>query len=141
MIRIKETCEKAKAAFVAIIHLNKQSQLSSVQRMLGAASMAGVCRGSWEFSIDKDDKKLRRMAFGKGNLGPNTKGLYYRIVGAPVDMEDGKPPADIGKVEWGEPLEQSADEVAASDKAKAGRPETPEVAKVREFVMSRLAGG
>jgi hypothetical protein len=117
MEALKEVCGKLRVAIVGIIHLNKKSELKSVQRVSGAGAIGNVTRCVWMFSQDPEDKNEYYMSKGKGNLIPReVKGLKYTTVGVPITFSNGKP-GTMFKVDWLGEHDMNADEVDRKDKA------------------------
>jgi hypothetical protein len=118
MEAINHACEKSGAAFVAVIHHNKRSDVDALQKILGASSVAGVSRAAWGFSRDPEDKEILRMSRIKGNLSKKRTGMKYKIVDKALRMFDGTE-STLPVIEWAGECDEDADQLIAQDREKA----------------------
>ena len=117
MEAINRACENSGAAFVAVIHHNKRTDVDALQKILGASSVAGVSRAAWGFSRDPEDKELLRMSRIKGNLSKKRTGMKYHIIDKKLII--GGEETSLPLIEWAGECSEDADELQARDKETA----------------------
>ena len=104
-----------------------------LDRVTGSVAFGAVARVVLATVKAADPNAPRRLVRAKSNLGPDTGGFAYTLIGAPVPGHNFHAQA----VEWGEPLEGSARELMAIED-----PEGAATAAVRGAgVSGRHAGG
>jgi hypothetical protein len=140
---LEAVCNATGVTLIGVIHCNKRSDVSAVQKVLGASSVAGVARAIWNFSVDPDDKEECYMSLVKGNLSKNRKGMKYKKVGADLMQDDGVI-ANVPHVEWLGETEEDADDVLSKERAKAkdgGQDGFLKSDEATIFVLSELENG
>jgi AAA domain/Bifunctional DNA primase/polymerase, N-terminal len=135
---LSKICDEQRATLIAVMHQNKRSDVSAVQKVLGASSVAGSARTVWGFSRDPEDRELCHMSLVKNNLSAKRTGLDYRLMSKKVDVA-GEMIAHA-TVEWLGENELNADDLAAKEKeiAKDGGRQK-EKDKAAEFLVARFA--
>jgi len=124
------------ACFLAIVHHNKRNDVDAVQKILGAASVAGAVRAAWGFSRDPDNKQEFYMARVKNNLSKKLGGMKYKISETTV--------GDIVApyVEWLAEVDETANEIMDKEReAATGRRENRKIDMARLFLKNALAQG
>ena len=119
MDALSALCEKTKVTFVAVMHLNKRSDVGAIHKILGASSVAGSARVAWGFSPDPEDRELKHMSLIKNNISKQRSGLDYKIVTVEVDVN-----GEIvghGAVEWQGVNEMNADDQMQHTKEVRGQ--------------------
>ena len=125
-----------KACFLAVIHHNKRSDADAVQKILGAASVAGAVRAAWGFSRDPENDEEFIMARVKGNLSQKKTGLKYRIEEAEVGG------VKAPHIVWGSECEETANEVMDKEKeASSNRRENKHVSIAKAIIIEKLKNG
>jgi hypothetical protein len=140
MEAINRACENSGAAFVAVVHHNKRTDVDALQKILGASSVAGVSRAAWGFSRDPEDKETLRMSRIKGNLSKKRSGMKYHIADRTVPMADGSE-STLPFVEWAGECPEDADELQAQDREKSRNGEMTAVGKAKAWLKWRLKDG
>lgn len=124
------------ACFLAIVHHNKRNDVDAVQKILGAASVAGAVRAAWGFSRDPGNKEEFYMARVKNNLSKKLGGMKYKI--SETNIGDIVAP----HVEWLGEVDETANEVMDKEReAATGRRENRKIDMARLFLKSALAQG
>jgi putative DNA primase/helicase len=108
MDMLSRLCDELRITFLAVMHQNKRSDVSAVQKILGASSVAGSARTAWGFSRDPEDKTLCHMSLIKNNLSNQRSGMDYRTVG--VDVMAGGKMVNHPVIEWLGDNDLTADE-------------------------------
>ena len=122
-------------AVLGITHLSKNSSgREPLDRVTGSVAFGAVARVVLATVKAADPNAPRRLVRAKSNLGPDTGGFAYTLVGAPVRGHNFHAQA----VEWGEPLEGSARELMAIEDPEGGG-RAP--AEAERFLSEMLAGG
>jgi putative DNA primase/helicase len=135
---LSKICDEQRVTLIAVMHQNKRSDVSAVQKVLGASSVAGSARTVWGFSRDPEDRELCHMSLVKNNLSAKRTGLDYRLMSKKVDV--GGEMIAHATVEWLGENELNADDLAAKEKeiAKDGGRQK-EKDKAAEFLAARFA--
>jgi putative DNA primase/helicase len=122
-------------AVLGITHLSKNSSgREPLDRVTGSVAFGAVARIVLATVKAADPNAPRRLVRAKSNLGPDTGGFAYMLVGAPVPGHN----FHAQGVEWGEPLEGSARELMAiEDPEDGGRA----AAEAERFLSEMLASG
>ncbi len=122
-------------AVLGITHLSKNSSgREPLDRVTGSVAFGAVARVVLATVKAADPNAPRRLVRAKSNLGPDTGGFAYTLIGAPVPGHN----FHAQGVEWGEPLEGSARELMAiEDPEDGGRA----AAEAERFLSEMLAGG
>lgn len=108
MDKLSELCDRTKTTFVAVMHLNKRSDVSAIHKILGASSVAGSARTAWGFSRDPENKELNHMSLIKNNLTKERDGLDYKLV--TIDVEVGGEMVGHAAIQWIGKNKMTADE-------------------------------
>lgn len=103
MYPLKGLAEETGAAVLIVRHLNKGGG-KAVYRGIGSIGFTGAVRVSLAAGRMPDDPSRRAIACVKSNLGPEPKGLEYRI----------EPDGSTSRVWWGGEVEVSADDLLAA---------------------------
>ena len=124
-------------AVLGITHLSKNSSgREPLDRVTGSVAFGAVARVVLATVKAADPNAPRRLVRAKSNLGPDTGGFAYTLVGAPVPGHN----FHAQGVEWGEPLEGSARELMAIEDPEDGGRAAAE-AEAGRFLAEMLAGG
>lgn len=110
MDQLSAALQATKATVIGISHLNKKSDVGSIQKILGASSIPGVARAIWSFTKDTEDKNLRYMACAKLSLAETPKSLMFNIVSAEVEGTNGKK-SKTSRIDWKGDCEEDADDL------------------------------
>ncbi len=88
-------------------HLNKaQGKVDAMMRVMGSVAWVNAVRAAHMIAKDPNDPTRRLFVPMKNNLGPERKGLAFRI----------KPTADLATVEWIGEVDTTADEAMSQDR-------------------------
>lgn len=101
----KEMAERTGAAVVALRHLNKAGGGKAMYRGGGSIAIGGAARSVLMAGVHPEDDTTNVIAVTKTNLGPKPKAMTYKLVG---DLEH-----DCARIEWGDPVDIDADDLAA----------------------------
>jgi putative DNA primase/helicase len=122
-------------AVLGITHLSKNSSgREPLDRVTGSVAFGAVARVVLATVKAADPNAPRRLVRAKSNLGPDTGGFAYTLIGAPVPGHNFHAQA----VEWGEPLEGSARELMAIEDPEGAATAAVEA---QEFLADMLAAG
>lgn len=122
-------------AVLGITHLSKNSSgREPLDRVTGSVAFGAVARVVLATVKAADPNAPRRLVRAKSNLGPDTGGFAYTLIGAPVPGHNFHAQA----VEWGEPLEGSARELMAIEDPEGA---ATAAAEAQEFLADMLAAG
>jgi|SRR5579862_7057187 len=108
MDNLAKVCNETRCTFLAIMHQNKKTDVSAIQKILGASSVAGSARIAWGFGRDPEEKDTCHMSLIKNNLSKQRSGMDYKLVSKNV-LINGKQ-VEHPIVEWLGENELSADE-------------------------------
>jgi AAA domain/Bifunctional DNA primase/polymerase, N-terminal len=138
MDELSKVCDETRVTFVAVMHQNKRTDVSAVQKVLGASSVAGSARTVWGFSRDAEEKELCHMSLVKNNLSAKRSGLDYRLISKEVEVEGPMIPHPI--IEWAGENEATADELAAKERDIAKDGSRGKMAGMADaFLVSKFA--
>ncbi|MGO9087977.1 MAG: AAA family ATPase [Candidatus Sulfotelmatobacter sp.] len=138
MDALSALCEKTKVTFVAVMHLNKRSDVGAIHKILGASSVAGSARVAWGFSPDPEDRELKHMSLIKNNISKQRSGLDYKIVTVEVDVNGEM--VGHGAVEWQGVNEMNADDQMQHTKEVRGqKKEDRLIDKAMDFLRRKFA--
>lgn len=122
-------------AVLGITHLSKNSSgREPLDRVTGSVAFGAVARVVLATVKAADPDAPRRLVRAKSNLGPDTGGFAYTLIGAPVPGHN----FHAQGVEWGEPLEGSARELMAIEDPEGA---ATAAAEAQEFLADMLAAG
>lgn len=106
---LADLAERADVTFVLVAHLNKRSDVTALNKILGAVAMTGVARATWMFAQDAeaedDGEESYLMVRGKVNIAPKAPGIKFTV--SAKEIEGLKNPVPF--VVWGELTDISAD--------------------------------
>ena len=132
---LKRICEKTKVTLVGIVHDNKRSDVSAIQKIPGGSAVSGAARSALGFSRDPDNPNEYYMSMVKGNLSKKQTGLKYTIGEKEVDGI--KAPYIV----WGEEHDSTADDLLNAERDTNGRAQNKQITVAREFLPQALAKG
>jgi hypothetical protein len=97
-----------RVAVCLVTHVNKPqgAKVEAMARVVGGVAWVNAVRSALMFSKDPEDNARRLMVGMKNNLGPEEKGLSYRIV----------PTNGLARVEWLGTVETNADDAINGEK-------------------------
>jgi putative DNA primase/helicase len=142
---LKELADKCGVCIIAVMHLNKKTELDAIHRIGGAMAFVGVARMVWlcapkpAVEFEPDDFTMYMVKI-KGNIvTKKLRGLAYVTDAKMIRMEGGEDAVPF--VKWIGHVDQAANEIASPTKATgnrgAGRPALQTTAAVmwlREFL-------
>lgn len=135
MDALAKTFRDCGACFLAVVHHNKRSDVDAVQKILGAASVAGAVRAAWGFSRDPDNKEEFYMARVKGNLSKKLGGMKYRVIEKTVNG------IAAPCIDWLNETEETANEILDKERDTRGRKEEKQITLARAFLPVALENG
>jgi hypothetical protein len=98
---LKTLAAKHKVAIVFVTHVNKQGgQVDAIMRIIGSVAWVNAVRSAHMFAKDPEDPERRLMCPVKVNVGPEPKGIAYKLA------RNG----DMARVEWLGLVDTTADE-------------------------------
>ena len=110
---LKRICEKTKVTLIGIVHDNKQSDVSAIQKIPGGSAVAGAARSALGFSRDPDDRNQYFMSMVKGNLSKKQTGIKYTIGEQTVDG------ISAPHIVWGEEHDNTADDLLNAERGNS----------------------
>ena len=113
MDALSAVCRKTGVTLIGIIHDNKRSDVTAIQKIPGGSAVGGVARAAWGFSRDPDNKEDRYMSLVAGSLSKKETGIKYTIGEREVDGV--KAPYIV----WGEEHDSSADDLLRAERDNA----------------------
>jgi len=114
MDQLIKACDEMRVTFIAVMHLNKRSDVDAIHKILGASSVAGGARTAWGFSRDLEDDELCHMARIKNNLSKDRTGLDYKIASKEVELKGRM--VEHPCIEWLGINEATADDLIAKER-------------------------
>lgn len=113
-----EFCEKARIAFVGVVHVPKHQTNSAIEKVAGGSAVAASAKSAFMLSRDpdSDDKHHHVMTMVKWNYTGKTGGMKYSTVPATVDYKGET--FEVAKITWGETTDIIADDVLKAQNAK-----------------------
>ncbi|HET6249491.1 MAG TPA: AAA family ATPase [Tepidisphaeraceae bacterium] len=78
---LAELAAKYHVAIVLVTHLNKGGGGKALHRAMGSLAFVAAARAAWLVTADKADPRRRLLLPMKNNLGNDTSGLAYTIIG------------------------------------------------------------
>ena len=70
-------------AVLLVSHLNKATETRAIYRVSGSIAFAAIARTMLLVSRDPDESDCRHLVVAKNNVGRDSGGLRYRVVGRP----------------------------------------------------------
>jgi len=138
MDALSALCDKTKVTFVAVMHLNKRSDVGAIHKILGASSVAGSARVAWGFSPDPEDRELKHMSLIKNNISKQRSGLDYKITTVEVDVNGEM--VGHGGVEWQGVNEMNADDqMQHAKEVRSQKKEDRLIDKAMDFLRRKFA--
>jgi hypothetical protein len=135
MDALSALCKRTHTTIVGIVHDNKRSDVSAIQKIPGGSAVAGAARSALGFSRDPDNRNEYFMSMVKGNLSKKQSGIRYTIG---EKMVDGlKAPF----IMWGEEHDSTADELLNQERDTGSRKDNKQITAAREYLPSALAKG
>lgn len=107
---LKSWSAKHRLALIFNTHVNKGSgvKVEAMMRVMGSVAWVNAVRAAHMFARDPDDRDRRLFCGMKNNLGPEKRGLAYRLEAA----------GDLAKVQWLGEVDTTADEAVNQTKNK-----------------------
>ncbi|HUA14793.1 MAG TPA: AAA family ATPase [Verrucomicrobiae bacterium] len=109
MDSVVEMLQKSKATMIGICHLNKKSDVGSMQKILGASAIPAKARAIWGFTKDPEDKDVRYMACVKSSLAEAPNTLVFTIVSEEVPGKHAS--IKTSRIEWKGDSDEDADDI------------------------------
>jgi AAA domain len=98
-----------------LIHLNKGSGGTMLNRVMGSAAFGAVARAVLAVIDDPlpddDGQEYRLIGSVKNNVGQISHAIRYHMANAVVDTEDG--PTNVGHIRWGQTIPLTLQQAAA----------------------------
>jgi hypothetical protein len=135
MDALSSLCKRTRTTIVGIVHDNKRSDVSAIQKIPGGSAVAGAARSALGFSRDPDNRNEYFMSMVKGNLSKKQSGIRYTIGERTVDGL--KAPFII----WGEEHDATADELLTQERDTGSRKDNKQITMARDFLPVALANG
>ncbi len=115
---------KHQVALVVVLHMNKASDKSAIQRAMGSMAFPAAARAVYSVIKDKEQPGRRLLATVKCNGGPEPPTLAFRI-------------SETG-VEWEGPIDTTADEALSGT---AQNEERSDLKEAEDFLTDLLDDG
>lgn len=141
---LKTIAAEQGVTFILVAHLNKRSDVTALNRVLGAVAMTGVARSAWLFASDdeapEDGCDHGLMLHGKLNVGRRAKqSLKYtirtkRLAELPPDADE------VPHIEWNGESDMTADDALDTTSGKKSD-KTTKRSEAAAFLRMYLAGG
>ena len=117
LVPLADLASETGVTVVLVAHFNKRSDVSALNKIMGAVALPGVSRSAWMFaevSSDEDGEPSDRyhMLQGKLNVSKKKKGLEYTIGSKQILP---KPAEEIGFIVWGSETNVTADKAFNSN--------------------------
>ena len=131
---LKEWAEEHEIAVLIITHFKKGGTGRAIDQVMGSLAFTALSRSAWAFIEERDSdgevtgRKL--MAKIKQNIAEPVDALAYKLVG--VDLGNG---ITAPKVEWGDDVKGSADDLMGGTRSKA----SPKLSAAEVFLLRELA--
>jgi putative DNA primase/helicase len=136
MDKLAKILDSTDATFISIVHHNKRSDVSALEKILGSSSIVGSARAIWDFSRDPDDRDVRHMSLVKLNIDEEPGGMTYMIRTKEIGGIKG------AYVEWGEETTENADDILGRQREKGREQrEAPAIIAAKLFLKTHLAKG
>jgi RecA-family ATPase len=135
MDALSAVCNKTHVTVIGIVHDNKRSDVSAIQKIPGGSSVAGAARSAFGFSRDPDNQNEFYMALVKGNLSKKRTGLKYTIGEKTVGG------ISAPHIVWGEEHENTADDLLNAERDTGGRKDKKQIELAKDFLQQALASG
>jgi putative DNA primase/helicase len=134
---LSDLAAKHNTAMIGISHLTKACGSPALMRVSGSLAFVAAARAAFLVGADEQDKSRRLFVPMKNNIGPDDKGLAFRIESAIVETKAG--PLSTSRVVWDpEPVSETADEVLQSD---IGPQSGSALVEATEWLQAALADG
>lgn len=130
----RELAKDFECAVIVLRHLTKSSKGDkALYRGQGSIAFTGMARVVMTVAHHPEDSAWRVMSVTKCNIAKKPRALSYRIIGLKNDRS---------KLEWGEWLDLTSDELLAPVSKKPGKSDSTEGEKdAEDFLRDRLAEG
>jgi len=116
---LSAVAEQHNVAIVCVSHLNKSAASEALMRVTGSLAFVAAARAAFLVTQDPENPARRLFLPMKNNIGPNSKGLAFRI-----DMtivESGAGPIETSRVVWeSESVTITADDIIKTLAPKQG---------------------
>lgn len=130
---VKEWAEEHQIAVLIVTHFKKGGSGRAIDQVMGSLAFTALSRSAWAFIEEKDGNGVatgrKLMARIKQNISAPVDALTYRLVG--VEVGEGIP---APKVEWGEEVIGSADDLMTSGQSKR----SPKLNAAMSFLLELL---
>jgi hypothetical protein len=123
-------------AVLLVSHLNKASETKAMYRISGSIAFAAVARTVLIVSRDPDEHDCRHLVVAKNNVGRDSGGLKYRVVGQPRDGY----PEGLPRIEWIGRSEETAEDLVGIGSPRS-RSRALRRSEAEEWLRGRLANG
>ena len=132
---IGEMAARLRVAVVAVSHLSKGDSTSAITRVIGSIGFVGAARAAYMVARDPDDDSRRLFVPIKNNVGPDSRGLAFRIAQTSLPQE-----IIASYIIWEDVhITQTANEILAANSDPGADKSAKEEAE--EFLLESLATG
>lgn len=133
---LTEICAKTGVTLIGIIHDNKRSDVSAIQKIPGGSAVSAVARAAFGFSRDPENRNEYFMSLVAGSLSKKETGLKYTIGEKVVDGF--KAPFIV----WGEEHDNTADDLLNAERDKGpGKDGAKLIGLAKDFLPVALKDG
>jgi len=123
-------------AVLLVSHLNKAIETRAIYRVSGSIAFAAVARTILLVSRDPDDADCRHLVVAKNNVGRDSGGLRYRVVGQPRSGY----PEGVPRIEWIGRSDETAEDLVGAGSPRSRLKELKR-RQAAEWLRARLADG
>jgi hypothetical protein len=123
-------------AVLLVSHLNKAVETRAIYRLSGSVAFAAVARTLLFVSRDPDEPDCRHLVVAKNNVGRDSGGLRYRVVGQPRSGY----PEGVPRIEWIGRSEETAEDLVGTGSPRSRLREFKR-RQAAEWLRARLADG
>jgi hypothetical protein len=127
--------ERTSVAVIAVVHLNKRSDVKALYRVLGSVGFVAAVRGVLAVVPDPDDPDRRLLGVLKSNLARKPDALAFRVASANPGNPDAPP-----RIEW-EPAVAAGLNIETLLEARAGSDDADTRQDAEAFLRELLAHG
>jgi hypothetical protein len=106
-------CNKTGVTLIGIIHDNKRSDVSAIQKIPGGSAVSAVARAAFGFSRDPENKGEFYMSLVMGSLSKKQTGVKYTI--GEKEVGGIKAPHIV----WGEEHDSTADDLLNAERGNS----------------------
>jgi hypothetical protein len=129
---LAELASKHRVAIVLVTHFNKSGGGRALYKVMGSLAFVAAARAAWLVTADKANPKRRLFLPMKNNLGNDSSGLAYSIIGE----------GQQARVVWERgPIDTKADDAISADAEERRGPEPARRNAAEEWLRELLESG